>query len=367
MKRDLPILLALAVVALLPQLLSQQAPPDRVMGVVSGVTADSREISLRTDAGAVYGAVAADGAQVLRIAPGERDMSKAEKIRLGEIGVGDRMLIRGEVSAATRTIVAKTLVVMSRASITARQSKEQEDWKTRSVAGMVKKVETGRREITLAARGGGGPGGPPKEWTIASAPEVKYMRYSDDSVKFADAKPSEFKAVQVGDQLRVVGAKDEAASKVTAESIVFGSFRTVAGEIRSVNHETREVTITDLQSKKPLTISIAEEVNLRKMPQMPGMMMGGGGMRPGGGGPPPGIMGGGGMPDMQRMIERLPVSTVADLKQGDAVIVSVARGSDESHVKAITFVAGMDFLLRASPAALGQMVAGWNLEMGMPQ
>ena len=127
MKRDLPILLALAVVALLPQLRSQYPSPNRVMGVVSGVTAGSKGISLRTDAGEVYGAMADDGAQVLRVAPGERDMSKAEKIGFQEIAVGDRMLIRGEVSAATRTIIAKTLVVMSRASITALQSKEQED------------------------------------------------------------------------------------------------------------------------------------------------------------------------------------------------------------------------------------------------
>jgi hypothetical protein len=198
------------------------------------------------------------------------------------------------------------------------------------------------------------------------------MRYADDSVKYADARPSEIGAVQPGHQMRVAGSRDEAAAKVTAESIVFGSFRTVAGEIKAVNAEKREVTITDLQSKKPLVIAVAGEANLRKMPQMPGMMMGGprgggpglGMMRPGGG--PPGAGPGGGM-DLQRMLERLPPATVADLQPGDAVIVSVAKGADESHVKAITFLAGMDFLLRASPAALGQMVAGWNLEMGMPQ
>ena len=109
MKRDLPILLALAIVALLPQLLSQQPSSNRVTGAV---TAGSKGISLRTDAGEVYGVMADDGAQVLRIAPGERDdMSKAEKIGFQEIAVGDRVSIRGEVSAATRTIMAKTIVV----------------------------------------------------------------------------------------------------------------------------------------------------------------------------------------------------------------------------------------------------------------
>jgi hypothetical protein len=217
------------------------------------------------------------------------------------------------------------------------------------LAGIVKSVDAGTREITLTTRG-------PKEWKVSVAPAVPFMRYADTSVKYADAKPSELDAVHVGDQLRVIGARDEAGSKVTAESVVFGSFRTVAGEIKSLNAEKHEVTITDLQSKKPLVIAISGEANLRKMPPMP--------MRAGGGGPG---RPGGGMPDMQRMVERLPSATVDDFKQGDAVIVSVAKGADETHVKAITFVAGVDFLLRASPQALGQMVAGWNLEMGMPQ
>jgi hypothetical protein len=348
MNRDLPIFLALAVVTILPQLQSQQ-PAKRVMGVVSVVTPDKKEVSLRTDTGDIYGAIADESSQVLRIAPGERDMSKAERIAFTDIAVGDRMMIRGEVTDATKTVIAKTLVVMSKASIAARQTKEQEEWKTKSLAGIVKSVDAGTREITLTTRG-------PKEWKVSAAPAVPFMRYADTSVKYADAMPSELDAVHVGDQLRVIGARDEAGSKVTAESVVFGSFRTVAGEIKSMNVEKHEVTITDLQSKKPLVIAISGEANLRKMPPMP--------MRAGGGGPG---RPGGGMPDMQRMVERLPPATVDDFKQGDAVIVSVAKGADETHVNAITFVAGVDFLLRASPQALGQMVAGWNLEMGMPQ
>src|SRR5262245_28582178 len=140
MNRDLPIFLALAVAAVMPQLMSQQ-PANRVMGVVSAVTADKKEVSLRTDAGDAYGAIADDSAQVLRIAPGEKDMSKAEKIAFTDIAVGDRMLIRGEVNTTAKTVIAKTLVVMSKASITARQHKEQEDWKTRSLAGVVKSVD----------------------------------------------------------------------------------------------------------------------------------------------------------------------------------------------------------------------------------
>ena len=132
MNRDLLTALALAAAALLAQLQPAPAPPrpaDRVMGVVNAVTPENKEVSIRTDAGEVYGAVADAGAQVLRIAAGERDMSKAGTIAFADIAVGDRLLIRGEISAARRTVLANTFMVMSRASIPARQSKEREDWK----------------------------------------------------------------------------------------------------------------------------------------------------------------------------------------------------------------------------------------------
>ena len=77
------------------------------MGVVSAVTPDKKEVSLRTDAGDVYAASADESSQVLRIAPGERDMSKAERIAFTDIAVGDRMMIRGEVTDATKTVIAK--------------------------------------------------------------------------------------------------------------------------------------------------------------------------------------------------------------------------------------------------------------------
>lgn len=363
-------LLAFSAIAAAASLFAQ--PADRVLGVVTEVTPDKRLVALRNDAGDIYGAVAGDGAQVLRIAPGERDLSKAEKIDFAAIAVGDRLLVRGEVTAGTKTVVARTLIVMSKAAIVSRESKERDAWRTQSLAGVVKKIDAGARAVTMTARAAGAPG-TTKEWAVTLKPEASLMRYSDDSVKYADAKPSAFEALREGDQLRVRGARDETASTIAAEALVFGSFRTVAGEIKSVNVEKREITITDLQTKKPLMIHVGEDAGVRKMPAFPGG--GGGGPGPGGGGRgmmmrgggPPGGGGGGMMPDFQRMIERMPPAGLKDLQQGDAVILSVAKGADASHVNAITLVAGVDFLLRASPAALGQMVAGWNLDMGMPQ
>lgn len=332
--------LALAVAAALPA-----QTPDRVLGVVTAVEPEKKQLALRADEGPVYGAMLAEGAAVLRLEPGERDLRKAEKVDFAAIAPGDRLLVRGEVRAENRTVIARTLVLMSRNALAARESKEREAWRTQSVAGVVTKVDAAARLVFLQTRASAGS----KEWTLAVAPEVPLMRYADGSAKYADAAPSSLEAIRPGDQLRVRGPRDEAQSTIQAEAIVFGSFRTVAGEIKAVDAEKHEVTVLDLQTRKPILIRVGPEATLRKMP---GPAPGG---RPGGG-PRPGMT-----PDLQRMLERLPAATFADLQKGDAIILSVARQ------QAITLIAGVDALLRATPAALGQMVAGWSLDMGMPQ
>jgi len=60
------------------------------------------------------------------------------------------------------------------------------------------------------------------------------------------------------------------------------------------------------------------------------------GARPGGG---PGGGGGGG--DMEQMIERMPPLSLAELKAGDALIISSTVGAESDKITAIT-------LLRAS-------------------
>jgi hypothetical protein len=72
------------------------------------------------------------------------------------------------------------------------------------------------------------------------------------------------------------------------------------------------------------------------------------------------------------MIERTPTITLADLKPGDAVVISgVTTGGDNSHVLANTIIAGVEPILQAAPAQRGggRDVGGdWGLgEMSMPQ
>jgi hypothetical protein len=69
------------------------------------------------------------------------------------------------------------------------------------------------------------------------------------------------------------------------------------------------------------------------------------------------------------MIEGLPLITLADLKVGDALVISAVAGNDASEVTAITAVAGVEAILTAPSKAGGAAVGGnWNFgDIGMPQ
>ncbi|HYX41196.1 MAG TPA: hypothetical protein VE821_05845, partial [Pyrinomonadaceae bacterium] len=88
-------------------------------------------------------------------------------------------------------------------------------------------------------------------------------------------------------------------------------------------------------------------------------------------------MGGGGF-DMQALLERLPATTIAELKPGDVLIVSSTTGADPTRLTAINVLAGADALLammqtrqqQAGPRAAGLgstgLPAGFDFSMGLP-
>lgn len=68
--------------------------------------------------------------------------------------------------------------------------------------------------------------------------------------------------------------------------------------------------------------------------------------------------------DMQQMLERMPVLTLAELKAGDALIIASTAGNDAGQVTAITLLAGVEPILTATPAGNRQVLMGsWNLDM----
>lgn len=356
------------------------------MGEVKVIDAAGRQLIVKTDAGSLVTVSLGDKTVYMRLAPGEKTLTNAAKIAFTDVGEGDRVWARGKVADDHKSVPAAALIVMNKADIAKKQEAERAEWKRRGVLGIITALKPETKEITISSRTLAGQ----QSITIPITDKVELRRYAPDSIKFADAKPSEFAEIKVGDQLRALGERSPDALSLTAEKVVTGAFRVVAGVVSAVDAATGEVKINDLQTKQPLTIVVKQDAVLRRFPsaaEMGGMMamMGRGGQGPGGqaappaagqgappaagqsnrpngapGGPPQGGGPGGGRtgggPNIQDMLERLPTITIADVKVGDTIIVSSTKGADPTRLTAISVISGADTLLNMMAAR--QQAAG---------
>ena len=69
--------------------------------------------------------------------------------------------------------------------------------------------------------------------------------------------------------------------------------------------------------------------------------------------------------DIGKIIEQQPAITLAELKAGDAIIVTGATGNDPAKLTATALVAGVEQILRAAPSNGADPLAGsWNMGGG---
>ena len=386
---------------------AKPAAVTRVVGEVTSV--DSAQITVKTDAGAPATVKLGTATAYLRIPPGEKDLTKATRITIADIGVGDRVLARTRTAPEGQPENAASMVyLMNKAELAQHHEKSRTEWQRRGMAGKVDAVDNAAHTFRIKTQTATGL----KDVTVDTSAATGFRRYASDSIRFSDAKPSTIADINVGDNLRVLGERSQDGLSIKAEEIVSGSFRNVAGTILSIDAAKGEMRVNNLENKKPLTVKISADTTLKKLaPEMATMMArarqnpaGAGipGTRPGGtpeagrapgagipaaagssdssgapggrpawapGGAPGAGPGTGGHRDFQSMMERVPVITLAELKAGDAVIISSSAGADPSTVLAITVVAGVEPLLTAASSS-GQSVlnGSWNFgEVGLPQ
>jgi ribosomal protein L14 len=272
-------------------------------------------------------------------------------MKMTDMGLGDRVLV----SLKPGTSEALRIVVMSATDITKRNEADSLDWTKRGISGVV--AAKAGNTITLKKRGPAGD----VIMTVTIDDKTAYRRYNSDSVKFADARISKLDEISVGDQLRARGVKSEDGLKVTAEDVVFGTFVTKAGTITAINPDTKELTVAELGTNKPLVIKLTADSQIKKMPNMAGMAMGRGpapGAAPQGAAPH--------MPDMSQMLDRLPAAKLDELKTGEKIVVSSTKGAKPDEITAIMLLGNADMLIQMATVPSGRGAgAGPQGGMGM--
>jgi Cu/Ag efflux protein CusF len=312
-----------------------QSVSTEMVGDVVSIDPASRRITLKTDQGETVEMSVRDNAPVLRVAPGAKDLKSAPRITLAEIATGDR------VAASTHKlgdrIEAGSIAVMAKSELSEQRRREQAEWQARGAGGIVTASDPSAQSVTLKAG--------QRTVTVLTNDKTEFRRYAPDSVKFSDSRPSSFAEIKPGDQLRVLGDRSGDGNTVTAERLISGAFRQLAGTIRSIDPASGVVTITDLATKQPFSFRVKPDSTLKSMPpQMAAMLARR--LRPGGEqagqeepantaqrrarpglptrpeGPPAARNG-----DISQMLDRLPPAALTDLKPGDAVILSATSGA----------------------------------------
>jgi hypothetical protein len=377
-----------------------QAPASKLVGTVKSISGSS--VVLTADSGADTTVTFPDSARIVRTAPGQADLKNATPIQISDIQIGDRLAVRGQLGDAG-TLNVTVAVVMKQGDIAQRQQAESDQWR-RGVGGIVKDVNPSAGTVTITnslAAGG-------KPILVHAGPAIEIKRYSPDSVKFDDAKPGTLAQIKPGDQLRARGTKNADGTEFTAQAVVSGSFRDIAGTVVSTDAANHSVTISDLMTKKPVTVTVGPDSQLRKLPEFVAMgiatrLKGGtagagagdqsatqgsgqasgagrgnwgggssGGGREGQSGPGMGGQGGGwrgsgnGPPDFQQMLARMPAVSLTDLNKGDAVMLVATEGTETTQPTAITLLSGVEPILSAAPAGTNAstILSPWNLSAG---
>lgn len=368
----------------------------KAVGTIKSVQSGS--IIVAAESGGDVTATLAPTTKILRVPPGEKDLKNATALQLQDLQPGDRVLVRGQTSSDTHSIAALSVIVMKQADVSAVHQRESDDWQKRGVGGLVTSVDPAAGTIAISSGGLGAS----RNITLHVGKDTTLRRYAPGSIKFDDAKPAPLSEIKPGDQLRARGNRSADGNDLSAEEVVSGSFRNIAGTITAIDAASNTITVHDLIAKASVLVRVSSDSQMKKLPpemaQRVAMRLKGGASgdqtaqdssphaatesqadsSPSGhahrgtdahSSGSVGAEGRGGPPDIQRMLSRLPSSAFADLQKGEAVMIvsssgektGVTPGDNSSQVTAITLLAGVEPILTAAPNRSASLLSPWSL------
>jgi hypothetical protein len=374
-----------------------QAPAPKyvsVIGTIEKVDIGAKSLALKTDKGDEAAVKFDDRTQFLKLPAGEKDTKKATRAAAADVAPGDRVIARMRAEEDKAGLPAVFLYFTTNAELSELHKKTAEEWETQSVSGTVKSVDPAAKHIVISARVGPGPA---KDVTLDAGGPVEYLRFSLDTGKYEPSNAG-LAPIQTGDIVRVIGQKNADQTEIKLEGIESATLKSLPVTVRSVDTATSTILATDLTTKKPITISIKPDTQLKRLDDATALLMarrlnpsfqndtgrGGRGGRGQGGnagaagqsttgvasfagrGGQGGAGRGGRNADPNKILDQQPTIELPDLKAGEPVVVTGGPSSDMAKLTATSVVAGVDPILRAAPDKGADPLAGnWNFgELG---
>jgi hypothetical protein len=360
----------------------------RLVGEVTSVDAAAKQLTVRADSGESATLTTTEQTTYLRMPPGETSLQKGQPAAFADVRVGDRVLAPG-VSAAGGA--ARQIILMARAATNAAGGANgpgRDDG--RRLNGRVVSADASKKLIVVQTRGREGV----EAVTVDASSAARFLRYAPDSSRTADAQPGAFADVRAGDSLRAMGERSADGKSFKAEEVLTGAFARFVGTVTKVDAARNELTVTNEQAGQSVTLTLGARSSLRRAtPEFEqaiaqraerfgrreqrraagqgggqaqgeggaaregrrdgerrregGEQQGGGERRGEGGQRRGGGPGGGGGNNIQQMTESLPTVALADLKKGDAVVVTVTPSADATRATVVSLLTGSAEVLRS--------------------
>ncbi len=397
------ILLAAGLLSSVPAWAQDTAPvkPTPIIGTVTAVDPAAHTVTMKEDkTGTEYLVQVGSTKTLLKVEPTAKDLKNASRITADDLAVGDRIQVGAVKSDSDpKSVVARSVILMSARELQKVHQEEAAAWQ-HSTPGVVNAVDAAGHTITVNARTPDG-----LKTITVNAAAAQFTRYSPENPKVA--APSQLGEIEPGNQIRIIGELSPDGSSMTANKIYTSYFRTIVGTVTSISPDGKQITLKDLQTKQPVTISLNDDSSMHKLPQMMAYMLarrfnpdfkipasaqgasgqGGGagagapgpsanaGQRQGpsggegrggqGQGPGGGMRGGASNGDLSQMLDRLPKIATTDLKNGDAVIVSgMPVGGDKTRLLATNVIAGVEPIFQSASPKQAQTLNDWGAALG---
>jgi hypothetical protein len=382
--------------------------PTPVIGTITSVDPAAHTVSVKEDkTGTDYVVQVGNTKTLLKVEPTAKDLKNAVRITADDLAVGDRIQIAATKSEADpKMLTARSVILMSARELQKVHADEAAAWQ-HSTPGVVNAVDPSTHTVTVNARTPEG-----LKTITVNASSAQFTRYSPENPKIAAA--SQIAEVEPGNQIRIIGQLNPDGT-MTASKIYTSSFRSIVGTVSSISPDGKQITLKDLQTKQPVTISLNDDSSVHRLPQMMAYMLarrfnpdfkmpagaggpGQGGGRPagaaagsdstnaapngapgqgenwrgggqgqgsGGQGPGGGMRGGAANGDLSQMIDRLPKISTTDLKNGDAIIVSgMPVKGDKTHLLASNVIAGVEPIFQSASPRQAQALNDWGAAFG---
>lgn len=360
-------------------------PTEHLIGTVTAADPSAHTITVKEDKSSTQTVVLlADTKTLLKVPPGAKDLKTATRITSDQLATGDRVDVRGFKAADdSGKIAARSVVLMSARDLQVAHEAQAAEWQ-HATTGVVTAIDPASGKVSIRERTAHGPA----PAVLQTSPQTEFTRYSPESP--GGTSSSQLSQIQPGDQVQAIGDKSADSTTVAVRKVYSAAFRTLNGTLVSIGADGKQITLKDLATKKPVEVLLGDNTNIRKLPpelamrlarrlnpsaQRAGPPAGAADQYQappnGQGAPPEGGMHGPRNGDISQIIERLPKIQLADLKPGDAVVVSgIANSQGNGQLDATNIIAGVEPILQSAPAGRGGEALGgdWGLsEIEAPQ